>query len=151
MARSLFQCYFHIIFSTKNRSVWFADEQIRDEMFSYLAGACGKMGCPAVIVGGHHNHVHILVRMAKTVLAPKLIGEIKEDSSKWLKTKGDFYHRFYWQTGYGCFSLSASHVEPVKAYIANQEEHHQRVEFKDEYLQMLTRNNVEFDERYLWD
>lgn len=76
---------------------------------------------------------------------------VKKDSSKWIKTKGIKYNNFYWQNGYGVFSVSQSQVNVVKNYIENQKEHHQKKVFKDEYLELLKKYHVDFNEQYLWD
>ena len=81
----------------------------------------------------------------------KLIEEVKTHSSKWIKTKGQKYQNFYWQNGYGGFSIHESQVEFVKAYILNQEEHHKKKSFKDEYRIFLKDYDIEYDERYVWD
>ena len=151
MPQSLYQIYLHIIFSTKNRYPWLEDSSIRREMYSYLAKTCHNMHCPSLIVDGYHDHVHLLLRLGKTVLVPTLIGDIKESSSKWVKTKGTRYQNFFWQSGYGCFSVSASHVSAVKNYIESQQTHHQTVTFQDEYRQILVKIHVKYEERYVWD
>jgi len=151
MPQSLFQSYMHIVFSTKKRRPWLDDREIRQEMHAYLAGACKQNGCPPLIVDGFHDHVHLLVRMGKTALAPRLIGVIKESSSKWIKAKSPFFADFYWQSGYGCFGVSGAHVARVRQYIENQEIHHRAVSFQDEFRSILAHNGLECDERYVWD
>lgn len=81
----------------------------------------------------------------------KLLEEVKSHSSKWVKTKGDAYKNFYWQDGYGAFSVNPSEVDNVINYIANQKEHHRMKTFQDEYRSVLKKNRVEYDERYVWD
>ena len=88
--------------------------------------------------------------MGKKTLAPELIGQIKEDSSKWIKRQREVYSDFFWQNGYGCFSLSATHVNRVHKYISGQNEHHKTISFKDEYRRLLKKNNVAYDEEYVW-
>ncbi len=149
MSQSLFQSYMHVVFSTKNRACWLEDKAIHSEMFAYISGICRNLKCPSIITGGHIDHVHILVRMGKMKTASKLIGEIKEDSSKWIKKKS--VPDFYWQNGYGCFGISATHVEIVRQYIKNQDKHHQVISYQDELRRILNRNNIQYDERYLWD
>lgn len=151
MPQSLFQNYVHIVFSTKNRCSWLRDYSIRSEMFRYLTTVCQSMQSPVLTVNGYHDHVHLLIRMAKAGTVPTLIGEMKEDSSKWIKTKGGIYLNFYWQSGYGAFSVSASHVKAVQKYIENQENHHASIGFQEEYRRILQRNLVAYDEKYVWD
>ena len=151
MAQSLYQSYMHIVFSTKNRKPWLQNDSIRSEMYSYLAAICNKKKSPALAVNGYHDHIHLLVRMGKTMTAPVLIGEMKEDSSKWIKTKDESYADFYWQSGYGAFSVSATHVDVVQNYIESQEDHHRVVSFQEEYRRILGKNKIQFDEQYVWD
>jgi len=80
-----------------------------------------------------------------------LVQELKQDTSKWMKTKGPQYIAFSWQNGYGAFSIGQSQLEDLKRYIANQREHHRRITFQDEYRELLRRYNIAFDERYVWD
>lgn len=80
-----------------------------------------------------------------------LIRELKRESSQWLKTKGPDLEQFYWQSGYGAFSISPSHVESIQQYIANQEEHHRHESFQDEFGRLLEKYGIEYDERYVWD
>jgi len=114
MPQSLFQSYMHIIFSTKNRQIWLQDPGLRTELCAYLAGGCKNLKCPAVIVNGYVDHVHLLVRMGKSISAPTLVGKIKQSSSKWIKTLAGSVSGFYWQAGYGCFGICASHIEATR-------------------------------------
>ena len=102
-------------------------------------------------VGGHEDHVHILCMLSRKVALMKLIEEVKSHSSKWIKTKGSEYEKFYWQNGYGGFSIHPDQVEIIKNYISKQEEHHKKTLFKEEYRSFLNKYNVEYDERYVWD
>lgn len=89
--------------------------------------------------------------LSKKITLEKFLQELKSHSSKWIKEKGDPFYNFFWQDGYGAFSVSPSHVAGVVEYISNQHEHHLNVTFKEEFLRILERDNVEYDERYLWD
>lgn len=139
----------HIVFSTKYRQP-LIDESIEDELFSYLGGICNKLECKVVIVGGYKDHIHILCMLSKKIALAKLMEELKAHSSKWIKTKGDAYKNFYWQDGYGAFSVNPSQVEIVINYIANQKEHHGKKNFQDEYRSILKKYAIEYDERYVW-
>ena len=97
------------------------------------------------------DHVHILCGMSRTHSLAKIVEEVKKGSSKWLKTKGPELAGFYWQAGYGAFSVSPSNIEEVRTYILQQEQHHRKMTFQEEYRQFLERHGVEFDERYVWD
>src|SRR5437016_542020 len=124
MSQSLTQIYLHIVFSTKNREPHLTDKPFRERTHAYLAGICKNLGSPALIVGGVEDHVHLLCRLSKNLAVAVFLQELKRDSSKWVKAESSSLSSFYWQGGYGAFSISPSHVEPVKTYIANQEEHH---------------------------
>jgi putative transposase len=151
MAQSLARVLVHIVFSTKNRHPFLHEREVRNEMHAYLGGACKNMGCPVLIVGGIADHVHILCSLSRNYSISKILGEIKRESSKWIKTKGKSLTKFSWQNGYGIFSVSQSQVFRVREYIANQEEHHKKKNFQDEYRSFLKKYEVEYDERYLWD
>ncbi|MBI1831156.1 MAG: IS200/IS605 family transposase [Planctomycetes bacterium] len=151
MPQSLAQIYLHIVFSTKNRKPSLQDAVIRDEMHKYLGGLCNGLGCPVLRVGGVEDHVHILCRLGRTVSIAEFIKELKRESSIWVKTKGPAFDDFHWQGGYGAFSISPSHVEAVRQYIANQEEHHRTVTFQDEFRRLLVKYGLEYDERCVWD
>jgi REP element-mobilizing transposase RayT len=150
MGQSLVNNYVHIIFSTKYREN-LIDQEIEKELHSYLGGTCGKLECTPLKIGGYTDHIHILCMLSKKIAAMKLLEEVKSHSSKWIKTKGKKYERFYWQDGYGLFSVNPKDVGIVEKYIGNQHEHHKKINFQDEYLKYLNDNNVAYDERYLWD
>ena len=151
MPQSLAQIYVHVVFSTKERRAFLQDEAIRNELHHYLGGACNNLGCPVLRVGGTADHVHILCRLGRTISVADLVKELKRDSSQWLKTKSAALVDFYWQSGYGAFSVSPSHVELLRRYIANQEEHHRQVTFQDEFRRLLKKYGLDWDERYVWD
>ena len=150
MPQSLVKNYLHIVFSTKHRQP-LIDETIEKELHTYLAGVCNRLECQAIKVGGYTDHVHILCMLSKKITLIKLMQELKSNSSKWIKTKDDKYKNFYWQDGYGAFSVNPSQVVFVKNYIANQKEHHSNKTFKQELLAFLKKYQVNYDERYLWD
>jgi REP element-mobilizing transposase RayT len=119
-------------------------------MHGYLSGICKNQNSPAIIVGGAEDHVHLLCRLGKTIDIAKLVLNLKKDSSEWAKAELGLSN-FYWQTGYGAFSVSPAHVEALTRYIANQEEHHRKESFKDEFRRLCAKYGVEIDERYVWD
>ncbi len=120
-------------------------------MHAYLAGACRNLGAPSIIIGGVEDHVHILSFMSRTLTLADFVATIKRDSSKWIKIHDETLVDFRWQVGYGIFSISPSHVDALRRYIENQEEHHQQETFQDEFRRLLKKYDVEYDERYLWD
>ena len=150
MGQSLVRNYLHIIFSTKHRKP-LIQGPFREDLHQYIGGICRNLECNPVKVGGYTDHVHILCMLSKKIALMKLLEEMKAHSSKWAKTQGPSLADFYWQDGYGAFSVSPSRVEVVKAYIENQEEHHRRKTFQDEFRAYLKRYKVEYDERYVWD
>lgn len=150
MGQSLVKNYVHLIFSTKYRQALITSP-IEDELHSYLGGICNNLECPVIRVGGYVDHIHILCMLSKKIALMKLLEEVKSHSSKWMKTKGDDLHNFYWQDGYGAFSVNPAEIQVVINYIANQHTHHKKKTFQDEYRGYLKKYNVEYDERYVWD
>lgn len=104
-----------------------------------------------ILINGVEDHVHILCVLSKNITIAKLVEEIKRHSSRWIKTKGERYTSFAWQKGYAGFSVSSSLQEKTKSYIANQEEHHRRMTFKEELIKFLKEYGVEYNEEYLFD
>jgi len=124
---------------------------IKDELFNYLGGTCKELESQPIIVGGVSDHVHLLINLSRKIALMDLIEKIKTSSSKWIKTKGPGLENFYWQHGYGGFSVNPKQVEIVRNYISNQENHHKKSTFQDEYRTFLKKYEVEYDERYVWD
>jgi REP element-mobilizing transposase RayT len=151
MPQSLAKIIVHIIFSTKGRVPFLKDETVRREMHAYLAAAFKRLADPAMIVGGAEDHVHLLWTWPRDKEGSKIIGEAKRCSSKWVKDKGGVLDGFQWQNGYGAFSIGQSQIEAAKKYIRNQEEHHKRVSFQEEYLAFLKKYGVEYNEKYIWE
>lgn len=150
MGQSLVKNYLHIIFSTKNR-LPIINPNYEHELHRYIGGICNNMECHPAKIGGYSDHIHILCLLSKKVTLIKLVEEIKSNSSKWVKTKDESLKNFYWQNGYGAFSVNPSEVDIVIAYIANQHEHHKKITFQDEYRAFLKKYKVEFDEKYVWE
>ena len=150
MGQSLVKKYLHIIFSTKHREPLISKE-IQPELYNYIRGICNNIECHPVKIGGYFDHMHILCLLSKKIALIKLLEEIKSHSSKWIKTKGETFNNFYWQDGYGAFSVNPSEIMLVSDYISNQDEHHEKKSFQDEYRSFLKKYKVEYDERYVWD
>ena len=150
MPQSLFKMLAHIVFSTKNRIDLIAPE-IEAGLFGYMHGICENNGAKLIIANGTANHVHLLVSLPKKIDIPELIGDIKRDSSGWIKKQDANFSNFYWQKGYGAFSIGQSQVETVVSYIKRQKEHHKKQEFKDEYRALLNKYKIDYDEQYVWD
>jgi putative transposase len=150
MPQSLVKNYVHIVFSTKKR-VRLIDKSIATDLYAYLAGTCRNLESWPIEIGGHANHVHVLCLLSRKIALMKLVEELKSHSSGWIKKKGLNYRNFYWQNGYGGFSVNPKGIEVVQRYILNQEEHHKRRTFKNEYRGFMKEYNMEYDERYVWD
>lgn len=148
MPQSLSRVIIHLVFSTKNREPLLTPDR-REPLFAYLAGALTGLNCPPIRVGGVEDHVHLLFGLARTVSTSQVVEEIKKESSKWAKMH--VHPCFYWQNGYGAFSVSPSNVEQVDTYVANQEAHHRTITFQDEFRALLRRHDITWDERYVWD
>ncbi len=151
MPQSLANVLVHIVFSTKQRRALLQNIDLRNEMYRYLAGISRNLECPAIIIGGSIDHVHILANQSRTIAIAEWIRELKHASSLWAKTKNPQWTLFQWQTGYGVFSVSQSQKENVQKYIQSQEEHHQTISFQDEFRKILKKHGIAFDERYVWD
>ena len=121
------------------------------EMHAYLATVLKNQDSPAVEVGGTSDHVHALFRLSKNRSLAAIVEEAKTSSSKWAKTQGRAFVNFYWQSGYGGFSVSPGDVDKVAEYIAHQGTHHRAVTFQEEYRRLLESCGIEFDERYVWE
>jgi len=150
MPQSLVKNYIHIIFSTKHRND-FIDEKIETELFAYISALCKDLESPALQIGGTDNHIHILCLLSRKIAMMKFVQEIKAVSSKWIKTKGRKYENFFWQEGYGAFSVSPNNIFPVIQYIKNQREHHKEYDFKYEMINYYKKYKIDYDEKYLWD
>ena len=150
MSQSLTKIYAHLIFSTKNRQHWL-DDDIRPRVHGYLASVIRELESPWVVVGGVDDHVHILFDIGKKTAPVKFVEQVKRESSKFVKTLGTKYGRFYWQRGYGMFSVSPKDRDEAEHYVRNQEEHHRTRSFQDEYRAILSKYDIEFDEQYVWD
>jgi REP element-mobilizing transposase RayT len=150
MGQSLVQNYVHIVFSTKYREA-LIKAPYEQELHAYLGGTCKELECPVLIVGGYTDHVHILCMLSRKIALMTLVQKIKANSSKWMKTKDTSLEHFFWQDGYGAFSVNPSEVDVVIHYIKNQHEHHSKKDFKEEYRAILKKYDVAFDEAYVWD
>lgn len=150
MPQSLAYNYIHLVFSTKYREdlILYSVEQ---QLYAHIAGICSRLDSHALAIGGMPDHIHILLSLSKKQALVKLVQEIKKISSLWMKEQPDIQPDFYWQNGYGAFSVSPRHIERVKRYIANQKKHHASATFQEEYIGFLKEYTANYDERYLWD
>ena len=149
MANTYSALFYHVVFSTKNRTAFLRPE-IEARVWAYIGGIARNHKMTAIQVGGVEDHIHALV-MAPPVLAPYEIAKyLKGDASKWIHETFADLRDFGWQDGYGAFTVSKSNVPAVVSYIQNQRAHHQTQTFQDEYREFLKKHGVEYDERYVW-
>ncbi len=148
MPQSLHSNFAHIVFSTKNREPMIGGK-VAGRIHSYLAGIVQDQGAVLIAINGMPDHVHLLIGLRATHRLADVVRDIKAASSEWVHQEIR-QAVFSWQEGYGAFTVSASQLDVVKQYIANQAEHHRKRSFQEEYREMLVKSGVEFDEKYLW-
>ena len=148
MSSTHLSLHFHVVFSTKHREPYFAPS-VRPRLHEYLAGIIQAEGGYAHAVGGTGDHVHALMGLEATHSLAQVMQRLKSVSSRWIHDELRFAG-FAWQEGYGGFTVSATNLRRVCAYVKNQEEHHRTKTFQQEYVQLLKRGMVKYDERYLW-
>ncbi|MBB4038269.1 REP element-mobilizing transposase RayT [Dysgonomonas hofstadii] len=149
MPQSLSQLYIHIIFHVRYDDVLIRENE-ESELYKYIGGIIKESGSVPLAINGTKDHMHILCKMSKNIALSKLVENIKRNSSRWIKSKDNYYKSFAWQGGYAGFSVSQSKMEIVRQYIRNQKEHHCKQTFKDEYIVFLQEYNIDYDETYLW-
>ena len=149
MPQSLTSILVHIIFSTKDRNP-FIKTKISKNLYRYMISVARAYNSSIIEIGGTEDHIHILSILPKTLALSKLVEELKKSSSKWMKTQGAWYRNFAWQSGYGAFSISQSNISVLIKYIRNQQKHHEKITFQDEYRLFLERYRVSFNEKYAW-
>src|SRR3954465_12951674 len=149
MPQSLHVLGTHIIFSTKERRPLLT-RQIRPRLWAYISRILQNLECSSITVGGVKDHVHVLCNMTKKHATMKVLEAMKKDSSKFVKTLDATLADFHWQDGYGLFGVSPSHMDAVRQYIEQQEEHHRKETFQDEFRRILRKYGVKVDEKYLW-
>lgn len=147
MSQSLVRVLVHIVFSTKDR-VKIISPDVEARLFGYISGIITNNGARMIIAGGDADHIHILISIGRADITA-LIGDIKRESSKWMKKNG--VPKFYWQRGYGAFSIGQSQVADTSRYIRNQKQHHGKQTYQDEFRALCRKYEVEIDERYCWE
>ena len=148
MSQTFTQLFYHLVFSTKNREL-LIDPVWRPDLHAYIGGIVRNRRGELLAAGGIPDHIHLLVRLPATLALADAVRDIKSVSSLWRHDLGD--HGFAWQGGYGAFTVSKSKVPTVTSYILHQEEHHRVQSFQHEFVELLDRHEVEYEERYLWD
>jgi len=139
----------HVVFSTADRAPMISDA-MRQDVHAYLGGILREIHAVPIMIGGTNDHVHLLLRLPGNLALADCMRVLKTNSSRWVKEKWKERESFAWQGGYGAFSVSESSRGTVVRYIQNQVEHHRSMSFQDEFLGLLRRHGVDFDERYLW-
>ena len=150
MPQSLSFVLVHVIFSTKDR-LPLLRQDVRADLYAYLATVARNAGCECYRVGGVADHVHLAIRLARTTSVAALMEELKSASSKWIKTQSPALAKFAWQRGYGAFSVGPADMAALVGYIEGQEAHHRKVTFQEEFRAFLKKYGVKCDERYMWD
>ena len=146
---SYISSYFHCVFSTKERRRLIVPE-LRDRLWPFMGGIARQNKMKAIEIGGVEDHVHILLSLPSTMAVSKAIQLIKGGSSKWVHETFPERRLFAWQEEYGAFSVSVSQLDKTIEYITGQEAHHRKLTFQDEFLALLKKHRIEYDERYLW-
>ena len=149
MANTYTQIYIQIVFAVKGRQNLIPKEH-RDEFHKFITGIVSNRGQRLFAIFAMPDHVHLLVSISPNVLISDLVRDIKAGSSKFINDKKWIVGKFNWQEGYGAFSYSKSHVDNVVKYILNQEEHHKKKTFKEEYLDFLRKFDIEYDDKYVF-
>ncbi len=150
MANTYTQMYIQIVFAVKRRQN-LIQKNWKDELHKYICGIVNGKGQKVYAIGGVEDHIHILVSIKPNISISDLVRDIKANSSKWINENEFVRGKFQWQEGFGAFSYAQSQLDNVIAYINNQEQHHQKKKFKDEYLTLLQKFDIEYDEKYLFD
>jgi REP element-mobilizing transposase RayT len=140
----------HLIWSTKNR-LPFINDDIEEELYKYMASIFRNYNSPSIIINGYKNHVHVLAYLSRIITIAKLMEEVKRESSKWIKTKGLRFEKFYWQVGYAAFGVGRNQLKIIINYIRNQKDHHRAKSFEEEYIDFLKRYSIDYNEGYMWD
>jgi putative transposase len=150
MGHSYTNLLYHMVFSTKDRQPWL-DTDTSTRLYNYLGGAIRSEGGTSLGINGCADHIHILAKLRQDKALSDVLRSIKANSSGWIHREFPKLRAFGWQKGYGAFTVSQSQVKKVQRYIANQQVHHRRMSFKEEFIALLEANEIEYDEKYLWD
>ncbi len=150
MANSYTKIYIHYVFAVKYRESLIPPE-FSDRLQKYITGIVANRKSKVLAINNMPDHIHILISLHPSYSVSKMAQEIKNNSSKFINEEGWLKHKFAWQSGYGAFSYGQSQIEAVKQYIANQQEHHKKHTFREEYLRLLEIFQIEFDDKYLFN
>lgn len=148
MANTFSQIYLHIIFSVKDRER-LIKSSYKTELYKYIAQTITNKGQKLIVINGTDDHIHLVISINPDLSCSELVKSIKISSSKWINEKKFLRTKFHWQEGYGVFSYSKSQMSSLIKYVNNQEEHHKRKSFRDEYIELLDKFEIEYDEKYV--
>ncbi len=150
MSQSLSKLFVHIIFHVKASNETYIKKNVQPKLYAYIGSIIKDNESIPILINGTKDHIHILCILSKNITLSKLVEEIKRHSSRWLKQYDNCYRVFAWQGGYGGFSISPSLHDKTYRYIQNQEEHHKKLSFKEEYILFLNEYGIEYNQEYLW-
>lgn len=149
MANSYSKIYIHVVFAVKGRESSISNKW-KEELYKYICGIVSNKNEKVYAINGMPNHIHILLSIKPNCLLSDLIRDIKSNSSKWINERKFVVGKFQWQEGAGSFSVSHQQLDMIIGYIGNQEAHHQKKSFKEEYLELLKTNDIEYDDKYVF-
>jgi REP element-mobilizing transposase RayT len=150
MANTYSQIYLQVVFAVKGRKSLIQSEW-KDELYKYICGVVNGKKEKVYAIGGVSDHIHILLSIKPNILLSDLVRDIKCNSSKWINERQYVDGKFQWQEGFGAFSYTQWHLDTIINYINNQEDHHKKKSFKNEYLEFLEQFYIEYDEKYLFE
>ncbi|MEI6091738.1 MAG: IS200/IS605 family transposase [bacterium] len=149
MANTYSQIFIHIVFTVKGRENMISDSW-KDELYKFITGIVKNNNQKLYIINGMPDHIHILLSISSDIKISDLVRDIKANSSRFINTNHFVKGKFEWQEGYGAFSCSNSQLDKVVNYIKNQQEHHKKITFKEEYLDFLNKLKIDYDDKYLF-
>ncbi|HEY7180062.1 MAG TPA: IS200/IS605 family transposase [Blastocatellia bacterium] len=147
MAESFTSLIYHIVFSTKNRQPLITGAN-QSRLYEYIGGTIRALGGIPIAINGTEDHVHLLAKLRPDKALSDVLRDLKANASGWMRDVLPDSKDFSWQRGYGAFTVSQSNVEKVRDYVARQKEHHQKKSFRDEFIEFLEANGIEYDEKY---
>ncbi len=144
------QIYIHVVFAVKNRDSLISSSW-EERLYQYITGTIQNKGQKMLAINGANNHIHFLIGMKPSCCLSDLVREVKKSSNEWINENKLTKSRFHWQEGYGAFSYSHSQLDQVIKYVMSQKEHHKKKSFKEEYLDLLMKFEIEYDDKYLFE
>jgi REP element-mobilizing transposase RayT len=148
MPNTFAQINIHIVFGVKNREA-LIHSSVKEELYKYISGIVKNKGQKLLAINGMPDHIHLFISMNTELSIAELVRELKKRSTNFINNKSEILEKFYWQEGYGAFSYSNSQIPAVIHYIQNQEEHHKKKTFREEYVKILEEFQIAYNEAYL--